>query len=123
MENIFNTYLPEKFHNVTPYIFSEEPERLISFLKNAFGAKEIHRSLNPANGDPANCIVCMGDSCFMISQARGEFLGMRTALYLFVDDVEAIHQNAVENGATVSFEPAYMPYGDRQSGIIDPAGN
>ncbi|WP_294206984.1 hypothetical protein [uncultured Chryseobacterium sp.] len=37
----------------------------------------------------------------MITQERGEFLGMRTALYLFVDDMEAVHQSAVENVATI----------------------
>ena len=44
---------------------------------------------------------------------------MRTAFYLFVDDVEEIHQRAVVYGAKVEFEPTDMPYEDRQSGIID----
>ncbi|HNI26495.1 MAG TPA: VOC family protein, partial [Leptospiraceae bacterium] len=57
------------------------------------------------------------------SQSGEHFKGMRTALYLFVDDVETVHRRAVENGAMVEFEPDNMPYGDRQSGIIDPCGN
>ena len=59
----------------------------------------------------------------MISQAREQFLNMRTAFYLFVDDVEEIHQRAIDYGAKVEFEPVDMPYEDRQSGIIDPSGN
>ena len=86
-------------------------------------AKEINRSISPIDGDIANCILQIGDTCFMISQARDQFKGMRTALYLFVDDVESIHKRALENGASVEFEPADMPYEDRQSGIIDPSGN
>ena len=54
---------------------------------------------------------------------REQFLNMRTAFYLFVDDVEEIHQRAVVYGAKVEFEPTDMPYEDRQSGIIDPSGN
>ena len=120
MNDILNTYKPDNFHTVTPYLFVDKPQLLIDFLKNAFFAKEINRSVNPTNGDIANCILQIGDTCFMISQAREQFEGMRTALYLFVDDVEAVHQRAVDNGAKIEFEPADMPYEDRQSGIIDP---
>ena len=59
----------------------------------------------------------------MITQARGAFMGMRTAFYLYVDDVDAIHQRAIENGASVVFEAEDMDYGDRQSGVMDPSGN
>ena len=50
-------------------------------------------------GDIANCILQIGDTCFMISHAREQFEGMRTALYLLVGEVEAIHKRAIENGA------------------------
>jgi len=88
-----------------------------------FFADEINRSINPFNGDIANCIVQIGDTWFMISQAREQFEGMRTALYLFVDDAKTVHKRAVEYGARVEFEPVGMPYEDRQSGIIDLCGN
>lgn len=123
MDKIFETYTPEGFKTVNPYLFVDNPQQLIDFLKNAFFAEEINRSINPNTGDIANCILRIGDSCFMISQSRKQFEGMRTALYLFVDDVEAIHKRAVDNGAKVEFEPTDMPYQDRQSGIIDPCGN
>ncbi|WP_394747427.1 VOC family protein [Spongiimicrobium salis] len=123
MKPIFNTYRPEGFGTVNGYLFVENPEELIVFLKKAFYAVEVNRSLHPESGDIANVILKIGDSCFMISQARGQFLHMRTAFYLYVDDVDKMHQRAIENGATVEFEPADMEYQDRQSGIIDPSGN
>ncbi len=122
MNKAFKTYKPEGFHSVNPYLFVDHPAELIDFLKNAFYAIEVNRSMMP-NGDIANVILQIGDACFMISQARGEFTGMRTALYLYVDDVDEMHKRAIAFGATVSFEPDDMPYGDRQSGIIDPCGN
>lgn len=70
-------------------------------MKRAFFAKEINRSINPTNNDIANCILQIGDSCFMISQAREQFLNMRTALYLFVDNVDEMHKRALENGSSV----------------------
>lgn len=76
----------------------ENPNELIYFLKKAFYAKKINRSTNPKNGDIANVILKIGTSCFMISQARGQFLNRRTAFYLYVDDVDEMHERAVETG-------------------------
>lgn len=123
MNNVFNTFRPEGFGTVSSYLFVENPKELIRFLKNAFYAEELNRSINPNNGDLANVILKIGSSCFMISQARGQFLNMRTAFYLYVENVDEIHKRAVEHGAKVEYEPTDMEYGDRQSGIIDPSGN
>ncbi|HMR17179.1 MAG TPA: hypothetical protein PKD13_11940 [Mariniflexile sp.] len=110
MDNIFNTYKPDNFHTVTPYLFVNNPQHFIDFLKNAFLAIELSRTINPTNGDIANCILQIGDTCFMVSQAREQFEGMKTSMYLYVDDVEIIHKRAIEHGAKVEFEPTDMPY-------------
>lgn len=123
MNKVFETFRPEGFETVNAYLMVEKPEVLIDFLKNVFYAEEINRSTNPKNGEIANVILKIGTSCFMISQASGQFLNMRTAFYLFVDNVDEVHKKAVEYGAKVEFEPADMDYQDRQSGIIDPSGN
>lgn len=123
MNKVFETFRPEGFETVNAYLMVEKPEVLIDFLKNVFYAEEINRSTNPKNGEIANVILKIGTSCFMISQASGQFLNMRTAFYLFVDNVDEVHKRAVEYGAKVEFEPADMDYQDRQSGIIDPSGN
>ncbi|WP_445383037.1 VOC family protein [Robiginitalea sp. IMCC43444] len=123
MNRIFDTYRPEGFGTVTAYLFAEKPLELIDFLKKAFFAQEINRSVNPKNGEIANVILKIGNSCFMISQARDQFSNMRSSFYLYVENVDEMHLRAVENGAKVEFEPADMDYQDRQSGIIDPCGN
>lgn len=73
MNKIFDTFRPEGFSTVNGYLFVENPNELIYFLKNAFYAEEINRSTDPRNGDIANVILKIGSSCFMISQARGPF--------------------------------------------------
>ncbi len=122
MKEPYNTYRPDGFRTVNPYLFAEDPEILIDFLQKAFDAKEMNRSLTP-NGEIANSIVKIGDSCFMISQARDRFLGMRTSFYLFVNDVDEIYDRALKCGAKSELKPMDMSYDDRQGGIIDPAGN
>lgn len=123
MKPDYHTYRPEGFGTVNPYIFAGDPEELISFLKNAFAAEELSRSLIPGSGDIGNCILKLGGSCIMISQARGEFEGMRSSFYLYVENVDEVYSRALQYGASDVLAPADMDYQDRQAGIIDPAGN
>jgi PhnB protein len=59
----------------------------------------------------------------MVSAAREEFKQTASAFYLYVEDADASFETALEHGASAISEPADMPYGDRQGGVIDPAGN
>ena len=121
MDNAFATYRPEGFSTLNSYIFADDAPALIDYLKLAFDAEELNRIMR--DGDIANCILKIGDTAFMISQARGEFTGMRTAFYLYVKDVDAMYQRAIEHGGESVFAPADMDYGDRQGGVKDLEGN
>lgn len=123
MNEIFKTFKPEGFTNLNSYLFAEEAELLITFLKNTFAAEEQNRVLRPDSGDIANCVIKIGDTCIMINQARGMFLGMRTSFYLYVSNVDFVYKKALENGGKSVFEAADMEFGDRQAGIEDPFGN
>lgn len=123
MNTLFNTYLPDGFHTVNSYLFVENPRELIDFLGKAFLAEEINRTEDEQTGEIRNIILKIGDSCIMLSQAKGQFAGMRGAQYLFVNNVDRVHSQALNAGGKEVFPPVDMEYGDRQSGIIDPAGN
>ncbi len=123
MKPDYNTFTPSGFGSVNPYLFAKEPEVLINFLKEAFAAEELNRSINPRTGDLGNCILKMGDTCIMLSQARGEFENMRTSFYLFVENVDEVYEQALKLGGIDVLAPADMDYQDRQAGIVDPAGN
>ncbi|MEM9918546.1 MAG: VOC family protein [Bacteroidota bacterium] len=122
MHTAFETFRPKGFTSVNTYLFTENPQELIDFLKAVFFAEEHSRVIG--DGDLIrNCILQIGDTCIMIAQASGPFLGMRTALYLYVKDVDATYQRALEKGASTVFAAADMEFGDRQAGIQDVAGN
>ena len=93
-----------------------------TFFKNIL-CEVVQSHVNEETGLLANAIVKIGKSCFMVSEGRDEFAGMHTSFYLYVNDVDALHAHAVEAGCISVFEPADMPYRDRQSGVIDPAEN
>ena len=123
MKPDYKTYIPEGFSTVNPYIFSSDPEGHINFLTQAFAAEELNRTVNQETGEVANCILKLGNSCIMISQARGDFEGMRTSFYLFVENVDEVYEQALQSGAEDVLKPMDMDYQDRQAGVVDPEGN
>jgi PhnB protein len=44
-------------------------------------------------------------------------------IYLYVEDIDAVYQRAIQAGATSVKEPANQFYGDRSAGVTDPVGN
>ena len=44
-------------------------------------------------------------------------------LYLYVNDVDAVFEQAVRAGAKVIAPPTDQPYGDRNAHVVDPFGN
>lgn len=122
MSSPFETYKPDGFHTLNVYLVVDDAVALIAFLKEAFDADELNRSLAP-DGRIANVILRIGDSCLMIGEARPPYTGMKTSMYIFVDNVDDMHARAIAAGGIEEFPPGDKPYGDRQSGIIDPCGN
>lgn len=110
-----NRAKPIGWHTVTPRIVTADPERLVGFLRDAFGATGDYRSDVPS-------VMRIGDSNLMIS-APGPRDAASAFLYLYVDDADETYRRAIAAGATTLEEPADMPYGDRRAMVRDPCGN
>ena len=123
MHEIYHTYRPDGFGSVSPYLFVKDALGYLAFLEKTFYAEVLQHHLNEQTGLLANAIVQIGSCCFMVSEAIGEFANMRTSFYLYVTDVDQLHNHAVDCGCSSVFEPTDMPYKDRQSGVKDVAGN
>ncbi len=110
----------EGFHTVTPYVMVQEADKLINFVKQAFGATELLRTIGSAGGIHAE--VRIGDSMIMVGGAQsGE--QMPAAIYLYMNDVDAVYKRALQAGATSIMEPVDQSYGERSAGVKDPFGN
>jgi len=107
--------IPEGWHSVTPRLVVHDAALLVEFLKQAFGATGDFRTDRPS-------VIRIGDSLVMVS-SLGPRHQMPAFLYLYVDDIDATYQRALEAGA-VSLEDARdTPYGDRRGMVKDPCGN
>jgi uncharacterized glyoxalase superfamily protein PhnB len=107
--------IPKGWRSVTPRLVVHDPAKLVDFLKKAFGASGDFTADSPS-------VLRIGDSIVMVSGV-GPRDPMPAFLYLYVDDVDATYQRALEAGAVCLEEPADMPYGDRRGMVRDPCGN
>lgn len=112
----------EGFHTITPYLIVHGASGLIDFVKQAFDAEELYRGTGSAGGVHAE--VKIQDSMVMIG--GGENLShdpTPTALHLYVKDADAVYERALQAGAVSLHKPVDQPYGDREAGVKDQAGN
>jgi PhnB protein len=110
------------FHTITPYLIAQDLDQFLAFVQQVFGATETLCMQGQAGGTHVE--VQIGDSMLMIG-GGGSWSGqaMPAALYLYLDDVDAVYQRALQAGATTLMEPSDEEDGDRRGGVQDPFGN
>ena len=122
--------IPEGYHSLTPYLAVEDAARAIEFYKDAFGAEEIHRMPGP-DGSIAHAELQIGDSKLMLSdpfpqsnvRPPSERGGPTASVFMYVDDADAVFEQAQTAGATVSMPLEDMFWGDRFGSLTDPFGH
>lgn len=122
--------IPEGYHTVTPYLAVDDAAQAIEYYKKAFGAKERVRMEAP-DGKIGHAEVEIGDSVVMLSdpfpqastKPPKELGGTSVSVFMYVEDVDAVVQQAVDAGATVTMEVADQFWGDRFGTVTDPFGH
>jgi len=121
--------IPEGYHSVTPYLTVDDPEAALDFYARAFGATEIVRM--EMGGKIGHAEIRIGDSVIMLSgewpemdklgpKARG---GATSSLLIYLADVDAAFQRALDAGATAERPPEDQFWGDRMGVLKDPFGH
>jgi PhnB protein len=112
--------VPEGCHTGIPYIVVPGVAKLIDFAKQAFGATEVHVSKLP-DGSVMHAEIKIGDSIIMMGDGgQKTFLAM---LHLYMEDVDAVYQRAIQAGGKSLREPTDQFYGDRSAAVEDSFGN
>lgn len=114
--------IPHGYPTLLPYVFARDAANYVSHLAEAFGAKEIGRSLRP-DGTIANCQLRLGSGVMMVSEAQPDYPPSRSTFYFYVEDADTAVAHALKHGAILEMEVTDLPYGDRQGGVTDRAGN
>jgi|SRR5215469_11555873 len=122
--------IPQGYHSVTPYIVVNDAARAIEFYKRAFGATEVMRMPGPA-GKLAHVELELGDSLIMLSDEMPNNVvrspqtvgGTTVGVFLYVEDVDKVFQQAKSAGAKEETPVADMFWGDRYGTLSDPFGH
>ena len=122
--------IPEGYHSVTPYLIIRGAADAIEFYKKAFGATELFRFPGP-DGKIGHAELQVGNSRIMLADEYPDmgYNGPQTlggspiALMIYLADVDAVFNRAVEAGATVKEALQDKFYGDRIGTVIDPFGH
>jgi PhnB protein len=125
--------IPDGYHSVTPYLSVKGAAKAIEFYKRAFGATELVRMGMP-DGRVGHAELQIGDSRIMLADEMLEMseavarspasLGGTTfGLNVYLPDVDAQFQRAIEAGATVKRPVQTQFYGDRSGTVADPFGH
>jgi PhnB protein len=124
--------IPDRYRRITPAIVVNGAAKALEFYAQVFGAKERSRFPGP-DGTILHSEIEIGDSVLIVEDAvpfmgtqappAGGFDGTPSFLYIYVSDVNAVLQRAVELGATLKRPAQDQFYGDRDGFIIDPFGH
>ncbi len=123
--------IPEGFSTITPYLIVRNADAAIDFYKKAFGAKEISRQPGPDGKTILHATIKIGDSVLMLNDelpdwgCRGpESLGgTPVSIHLYVTDVDASFQRAIDAGAEATMPVNDTFWGDRFGKLKDPFGH
>jgi PhnB protein len=122
--------VPEGHHTVTPQLTLDNAAKTIDWYAEALGAEEVARAVGP-DGKILHAEVRIGDSLIMLNDVMGSkgpraFGGSPAALWIYVEDADALFNRAVAAGAKVDPGPmgkmADQFWGDRCGTFTDPEG-
>jgi PhnB protein len=123
---------PEGAHTLIPHLVVRDAEKALEYYQKAFGAEQLDICMRTPDGQKiAHAEFKIGDSLLMIcdefpewgSQSPQALNGSPVTLSIYVEDVDAVFNRAVEAGATAKMPPADMFWGDRYCKLVDPFGH
>lgn len=117
--------------SVTSYIIVKGAEAAIDFYCEAFGAKEMFRMTDPADGRIGHAELRFGQTIVMLADEYPDFGAVRpdtiggtpVTFHLATGNVDADFERARLAGATVLRHPANQSFGERNALVIDPFGH
>ena len=122
--------VPEGTHSITAHLVVRDAPKAIEFYQKALGAKLLNVHKTP-DGKVMHATLKFGDSQVMLSDefpgmsnpAAQTLAGSPVVLNFYVEDVDALFNQAVAGGATVKMPLANQFWGDRYGQIVDPFGH
>jgi uncharacterized glyoxalase superfamily protein PhnB len=111
-----------------PRLVVDGADAALEFYAKAFGARAVERYTGP-DGRVVHAMVAAGPVRFAVKEADSYDPapraggGVPVILALYVADADEVGRRMIEAGATVIYEIADQPYGERGGRLADPFGH
>lgn len=122
--------VPTGMHTLTPHLwFNGNATEAVEFYKKAFGAKTMGPPALGPDGKIMHVMLKIGDSPLMMADAwpntwdSGPKDHATAALWVYVEDCDALFNRALEAGCEVIFPMEDSFWGDRSGKVKDPFGH
>jgi PhnB protein len=122
--------IPEAYRGATPYLSVKDATRAIKFFERAFGAREVIQVRQP-DGKVGHAELRIGGAPIMLADEFPEINfrspesigGTPVNILIYVNDVDALVDQATAAGAKLLRPVADQPYGGRVGVLEDPFGH
>jgi len=122
--------IPDGYPRVMPYLSIDGAADAIEFYKKVFGAEEQVR-MDAPGGRIGHAELGIGDSKVMLAdtfpdmggRSPKDIGGSPVTIMVYVEDVDACYQRALDAGATAERKVEDQFYGDRAGSFVDPFGH
>lgn len=122
--------IPDNYPQVIPYLSIDGAAKAIEFYKSVLGATERVR-MDAPGGKIGHAELEIGKSMIMLADVFPESgatpgkpgAGSPVTVMVYVEDVDATCQKAVDAGATLTRKVEDQFYGDRAGSFEDPFGH
>lgn len=115
---------------ITPYLIVKDPAAAIAFYEKAFGFTTRFKHTSPdgkiqhAEVAHNTGVLMLGpENCEHQCKAPSTLSGSPVSLYVYVENVDAVTENAKNAGGNVTEAPKEQFWGDRTSCVTDPEGH
>jgi uncharacterized glyoxalase superfamily protein PhnB/predicted enzyme related to lactoylglutathione lyase len=110
--------IPADVQSLTPFLSIDDVAAFMEFVASTFGASAAY-VMRSTDGVVRHCRLDIAGSQLMVSSGTDRFPPMPCMLHLYVEDVDATYQSAIDTGAVSLREPTDEFYGDRTAGVED----
>ena len=112
--------IPEGCHTLTPHLIIKGAAEAIAFYQKAFGATEQFRMTMGEGKGIGHAQLIIGDSLLFladefppITKSPATLGGSPVTIHIYVENVDALFNQAVAAGAKATMPPMNMFWGDR----------
>jgi hypothetical protein len=114
--------IPDQYLPVMPYIITDQAESFLDFTKKVLGARE--QLIVPGDGNRTimHGEIRIGDAVIMFAQKPDNYDTRSCGMFVYVENVDTVYQNALQQHAVSLMQPIRQDYG-YTAGFEDPFGN